>query len=53
MKKLIFCLAAISAVVVSAMPIKKEVTAAREVVAELMSDPEGAHPIGDDKIQSL
>ena len=38
MKKLIFCLAAISAVVVSAMPTKKEVTAAREVVAELMSD---------------
>ena len=38
MRKLIFCLAAISAVVVSAMPTKKEVTAAREVVAELMSD---------------
>ena len=38
MKKLIFCLAAISAVVVSAMPTKKEVAAARDVVAELMSD---------------
>ncbi len=38
MKKLIFCLAAISVVAVSAMPTKKEVTAAREVVAELMSD---------------
>jgi len=38
MKKLIFCLAAISAIAASAMPTKKEVTAAREVVAELMSD---------------
>ena len=38
MRNLIFCLVALSAMAVSAMPTKKEVTAAREVVAELMSD---------------
>ncbi len=38
MRNLIFCLVALSAMAVSAMPTKKEVNAARDVVAELMSD---------------